>query len=182
MIAIDDSIVIAARVLGFAVFALAAIGKLRHRDEFVGIVANHRIVPAAVAAPVAWAIIALEVAAAISLGAGIAPTFGAGIAIALLACFAAAMGVNLLRGRIEIDCGCFQSALRQRLRPLLVVRNVVLIAALAPLLLGSDGAPLTAFGLLNGVAAGVALAALYHAFGELLALQHANEALRRRFS
>ena len=40
------------------------------------------------------------------------------------------MAINLARGRRNIDCGCFQSALKQRLSWVLVARNVVLAALL----------------------------------------------------
>jgi len=40
------------------------------------------------------------------------------------------MAVNLERGRHDIDCGCFQSALRQTLSWTLVWRNVCLAGGL----------------------------------------------------
>jgi hypothetical protein len=42
----------------------------------------------------------------------------------LLILFAAAMAINIGRGRRNIDCGCFQSALRQNLSLTLVARNL----------------------------------------------------------
>jgi hypothetical protein len=51
-------------------------------------------------------------------------------ASALLALFAVAMGINLLRGRTHIDCGCFDSTLKQPLRWSLVLRNAVLVLLL----------------------------------------------------
>jgi hypothetical protein len=52
------------------------------------------------------------------------------IAIGLLLVFATAMAINLHRGRRDIDCGCFQSTLRQHLSVTLVVRNLVMAALL----------------------------------------------------
>lgn len=177
---IDESILIAARALGAAVFGAAVLGKLRHREEFVGVVANYRIVPASLARATASLVVVLEASAALSLATGLALRLGAQLAVALLLGFAAAMVVNLLRGRTEIDCGCFQSSLRQPLSSALVFRNVCLVAALAPLLVAREGGSPAPFVLLNGVAAGLASAVLYHAFGELLALRQASEALRRK--
>ena len=45
------------------------------------------------------------------------------VAMALLALFAAAMAINIRRGRDHIDCGCGQSFLRQTLSWMLVARN-----------------------------------------------------------
>jgi hypothetical protein len=44
--------------------------------------------------------------------------------------FAAAMAINLARGRTHIDCGCFDATQRQPLRWLLVARNIVLAVLL----------------------------------------------------
>jgi TRAP-type C4-dicarboxylate transport system permease small subunit len=49
----------------------------------------------------------------------------------LLVLFAAAMAVNIWRGRRHIDCGCFQSALKQTLSWTLVARNAGLALLLA---------------------------------------------------
>ena len=54
--------------------------------------------------------------------------FGAALAIALLVMFALAMAINLVRGRTEIDCGCFKSGLRQTVSGWLVGRNLLLAA------------------------------------------------------
>ena len=77
-------------------------------------VANYRLLPEPLAASAAWTIVGLECLAALSLLSGVWLAAGATLAIALLAGFALAMGINLARGRHEIDCGCFQSGLRQR--------------------------------------------------------------------
>ena len=47
------------------------------------------------------------------------------------------MGINLRRGRRHIDCGCFQSALKQTLSWTLVMRNVVLALLMAVALLSN---------------------------------------------
>jgi len=180
----DPSILLAVRVLFTLVFGIAVAGKLRHRDEFVGVVANYRLAPEALAPLIAWVIIILELLVAISLATGLAPVAGAALALSLLAAFAVAMAINLARGRREIDCGCFQSALRQRLSVALVVRNAVLIAMLLPLVLSATDEAVQSPSLLqavNGVGAGVALFVLYQIFGQALALRHAAEALHKRF-
>ncbi|MEF9603853.1 methylamine utilization protein MauE, partial [Paracoccus sp. PXZ] len=47
-------------------------------------------------------------------------------AAGLLLVFAAALAINVLRGRTQIDCGCFRNGLKQPVSWLLVLRNLVL--------------------------------------------------------
>ncbi len=177
---VDPSILLAMRVLGALVFGTAVVGKLRHRAEFVGVVANYRLVPDALAAPAAWLVIGLELVVVAALVSGIGLAAGAGLATLLLIGFAAAMAINLGRGRREIDCGCFQSALRQRLSWALVARNLVLAALLA-VLLGGGALPGTALGLVDGLGAGLMLYLFYLVLDQLVALAAAAAHTRRRF-
>lgn len=167
---IDASILIAARVLGTLVFATALIGKLRHRDEFIAVVSNYRLVPERLAPFAAWLVIALETASALSLASGYALEVGSALAICALGIFATAMIVNLARGRTQIDCGCFRTTLRQRLSRAHVVRNALLVIALAPLLL-SNAVPASLSQTLDGLGMGLVLFVLYLAFDRLLALR-----------
>jgi len=178
---IDPAIVLASRVLGTLVFGAAVLGKLRHRDEFVGVVANYRLVPEPLATAVAWLIIVFEIAIVLSFATGLWLTAAAALAVLLLCVFAVAMAINLVRGRTEIDCGCFQSALRQRLSIALVVRNLLLIVSLLPLF-GSPSRPVSVLQMLDGIAAGIVLFTLYQVFGLVLSLRDAAEALRKRFA
>jgi len=50
------------------------------------------------------------------------------VAAALIALYAAAIGINLWRGRRDIDCGCAGPDQAQPLRPVLLARNAVLVA------------------------------------------------------
>jgi uncharacterized membrane protein YphA (DoxX/SURF4 family) len=190
----DPSILIASRVLGALVFGMAVLGKLHHRDEFVGVVANYRLVPEPLVSLVAWLVVALETVVVLSLATGVGLAAGAGLSVILLCGFALAMTINLARGRQEIDCGCFQSALRQRLSVPLIVRNLVLTAAILPLseagarsarlvpLLAGEMQSASLLQVLDGVAGGIVLFVLYQVFSQLLALQHAAEATRKRFA
>jgi uncharacterized membrane protein YphA (DoxX/SURF4 family) len=191
---IDPSILIASRVLSVLVFGMAVLGKLQHRDEFVGVVANYRLVPEPLVPVVAWLVIALETVVVLSLATGIGLAVGAGLAVSLLCGFALAMTINLARGRQEIDCGCFQSALRQRLSVPLIVRNLVLTAAILPLfeagarsaqlvpLLGGEMQSASLLQVLDGVAGGIVLFVLCQVFSQMLALRDPAEASRKRFA
>lgn len=176
----DPSIALACRLLGTLVFASAVAGKLGHRHELPGVVANYRVLPEQLAAPAAWAVVVLEAMAALSLASGARLESGAALAVALLCAFALAMAVNLARGRREIDCGCFQSGLRQRLSAGLLARNLLLSAAMAPLFTAPG--PLTRpLQWIDGVAAAFAAYVLYRLFDQLLSLQHSAAELRKRF-
>jgi len=111
----EPFVVLLVRAVLAALFATAAITKLRDRRRFDGIVLDYRLLPPRtalrLAAPLPW----LELLLAIGLLAGISL---AGFAAALLlSLYGAAMAINLARGRRLIDCGW------------LVLRNAVLAAA-----------------------------------------------------
>jgi uncharacterized membrane protein YphA (DoxX/SURF4 family) len=117
------------RFLLALVFAAAAISKLRNAEEFYGVVRNFRLLPEAVNGAFAAALPWVELVIAASLLLGIA-TFASGVAAgALLLVFAAAIAINIFRGRTEIDCGCFRQGMRQRLSWALVARNIALCTA-----------------------------------------------------
>jgi len=178
---VDPSIALAGRLLGALLFAAAVRGKVKHRDELAGVVANYRLLPERMAAPAAWLIVVLECLAALSLLSGTWLAAGAALAMTLLIGFALAMGINLARGRREIDCGCFQSGLRQRLSPALLARNAILAILLIPLLAGGPSGA-TRLQWVDGLGAGLAAYALYQVLGELLSLRHSSAELRRRFA
>jgi uncharacterized membrane protein YphA (DoxX/SURF4 family) len=144
---------LAIRTLVSLVFLTGACGKLRHGTPFQGVVANYRLLPEAMVAPAAYLIPPLELLLGATLLLGVAfpwPDLGAAV---LLLLFALAMGINLKRGRRHIDCGCFQSALRQTLSWKLVVRNGVLALLLAMALLSKDS-PRELVARINGYLAG----------------------------
>ncbi len=101
------------------IFVTAAVGKLRHLTVFEGVLANYRLLPRWAIAPVHVLLPLAELA--IGVGVIAVPQLAAPAAALLLLVFAAAMAVNLRRGRSDIDCGCHQSVLRQRLSWTLVV-------------------------------------------------------------
>nr|WP_183612906.1 MauE/DoxX family redox-associated membrane protein [Novosphingobium hassiacum] len=148
------------------VFLTASVAKLRSRALFPGVVANYRLLPDALVAPVATSLPFTELATGIALIGG--SRLAAVPAIAMLLVFAAAMAVNIGRGRAHIDCGCGRSELRQPLSRALVVRNIVLALLLVPTL-----ATTPAFGSaewLISLAGGLALYLLTHLVNALSAL------------
>jgi uncharacterized membrane protein YphA (DoxX/SURF4 family) len=163
---------LAIRILVSLVFLTAAYGKLRHRMPFQGVVANYRLLPDAMVAPAAYLIPPVELLLGATLLLGLAfpgPELGAA---ALLLLFALAMGINLRRGRRHIDCGCFQSALKQTLSWTLVMRNVVLALLMGVTLLSND-APRDLLALMNGYLAGAVLFIILQALGILWSISPA---------
>jgi uncharacterized membrane protein YphA (DoxX/SURF4 family) len=163
---------LAIRTLISLVFFTAAYGKLRHTTPFQGVVANYRLLPDAMVAPAAHLIPPVELLLSATLLLGLAfpwPELGAA---ALLLLFALAMGINLRRGRRHIDCGCFQSALKQTLSWTLVMRNVVLALLMGVALLSHEvpDDPLT---LVNGYLAGGALFIILHTLAILWSISPA---------
>jgi uncharacterized membrane protein YphA (DoxX/SURF4 family) len=144
---------IAVRTLIALVYLVAAIGKMRHWAVFQGVVANYRLLPDVLVAPFACCLPPFEMLLGAALLFGLLSPWTELAAAALLLVFAAAMAINLKRGRRHIDCGCFQSALKQSLSSTLVVRNGVLALLLGATLPSTDGGAdlrMTMNGLLAG--------------------------------
>lgn len=132
-------------LLGF-VFLASSIPKLAAPDDFSRAVANYRLVPPSLAAPVARVLPLLELGCALALLIGVGVPHVALVVGALLLAFATAVAVNLGRGR-TIDCGCRGAAAPRRISWPLVARDVGLAAVAAALVahLPDDGARLFAW-------------------------------------
>lgn len=115
-----------------AMLAAGALAKLAARDDWLVALAGYRLVPGPLIGGVAALLPVAELALAILIVTGLGGAAGMIAGAGLLLAFAAAIAVNLLRGRRHIDCGCDP---RGRPRPIgwpMVARNV----ALAGILLG----------------------------------------------
>jgi len=129
------------RILLLLIFLQAGLQKLRHLGELEGVVQNYRVLPDYAARPVSIILPFAELAVAAGLLINISP-WAELSAAALLGLFAAAMAVNVARGRREIDCGCFSTSLKQVVSGWTVSRNCVL--AMAALLVSREpGGPLS---------------------------------------
>jgi hypothetical protein len=166
-----SEISLAIRALVGLVFLTAAWGKLRHRLEFQGVVANYRLLPDALVVPFAMALPPLEAAVGVLLPTGLAAPWIEAVAAALLLLFAFAMAVNIRRGRSDIDCGCFQSALKQTLGWSLVARNAVLALAAGAAALPEG--PVPAWARAEGLLAGAVLFVLLQSLNVLWSVRPA---------
>ena len=165
----DPAIDLTLRAALALLLAVAAAHKLRDVAAFQATFADYRLVPDALGRPLALLVPFVETAAALLLLAPATSALGKVGAAALLVVYAAAVGVNLARGRRHIDCGCAGPYARRPIGGGLVVRNLVLaavaLATLAPVRLR----PLVWIDALTVSGAVLALAALYLAADRLLA-------------
>lgn len=124
-----DPIFIIASALAIAVLlASAATHKLRAPGRFARQLADYELLPEALVRPGARVIPVLELAIAFALLVPASRTWAALAAAGLMALYASAIGINLWRGRRDIDCGCAGPDQAQPLRPILLLRNGVLVA------------------------------------------------------
>jgi hypothetical protein len=134
MMPLDPAVVWTLRLALALVFAGAVRHKVAAPADFAAAVRAYRLVPAATAGVVAALLVVAEAAAAVLLlwpgGLGL----GAAVAAGLLGLYAAAIGVNLARGRRDLDCGCAGPAARRPVSGALVARNLVYLAAALALL------------------------------------------------
>lgn len=167
-----------------ALFLTAALSKLSAIDEFHGVVRNFRLLPDALARPVAMALPVVELA--IAVGLLIQPLARAASlsAAALLAVFGMAIVANVLRGRTQIDCGCFRNGMKQRIGWSTVARNIVLTAlALGAAALVAQVRPASAGDVATGLVAGLTLTLLYmgaELLGGLVAMNNRASSMKGR--
>lgn len=123
-----DPIFIIASGLAIAVLlASAATHKLRAPARFARQLADYQLLPDAVVRPIARVIPLVELVIAFALLVPVWRSWAALSAASLIALYAAAIGINLWRGRRDIDCGCAGPDQAQPLRPVLLFRNSALV-------------------------------------------------------
>lgn len=111
------------------VFFVAGLAKTVSYPRFRSAVAAYELLPAALVPVVARVVPVGEVLIAGALVADVVLPVAVAGAVGALMLFAVAMAVNLVRGR-EIDCGCGGGSRPRPVSWRLVLRNVVLAAAL----------------------------------------------------
>ena len=135
---IDPIVVIAASLLFSYVMMDAGLHKLRKPRHFAAIIDDYRVLPWRPRAVLAAALGALETAAAVAVLLPVTHAFTAAIVALLLFVYLLVIGINLLRGRRTIDCGCGGPAHGRGLSTWLLLRNGVLIALALALAAAKD--------------------------------------------
>lgn len=157
--------------LGLALlFAFAAGHKLADRGRYLAVFANYHLMPGPLVPWVAAAVVAAEVVAVLLLALPPARALGAYLSAVLLAAYALAIAINLLRGRTRIDCGCFGFGRHDRIAWTMVARNLALVALALALLLPASQRELVVLDVLTVGASLVAGAMLVATVARLGAL------------
>ncbi|MFZ2467599.1 MAG: MauE/DoxX family redox-associated membrane protein [Parvibaculum sedimenti] len=173
---IDPVIDLALRGSLAAILGYAAFHKLRDRATFEGQLAAYALLPEGLVHPTSRALPLIEGAAALFLLAR--SEHASLLSAALFLLYAGAMGINLARGRNDIDCGCGGPEGRQTLHWALVFRNLLL--ALGAFATGLPLAERPLFWPDDAIAglSAVALIALYAALNALIANMPATKRLK----
>jgi hypothetical protein len=98
-----------------AIFISSAALKLREIDIFESAVDNYRILPEFLVKPFAYVLPFIELVAAIAMIPPATRFAGSSALMVLIALFTTAIVINLARGRLDVDCGCFGPAIKQKL-------------------------------------------------------------------
>jgi hypothetical protein len=123
-------------------FAAAAIHKLRDLRRFDEIFAAYGLLPFAIGRRSSRTVPLLEAAVAVGLLYDGSRTPAAGVGIALLLAYAAAIAVNLRRGRRDLACGCGGPDDHRPIAGWMVWRNISIAVLLATGLLPWSPRPL----------------------------------------
>jgi uncharacterized membrane protein YphA (DoxX/SURF4 family) len=111
------------------VFLTASVPKLLARADFVRAVRNYRLLPERLSEPVATWLPRIELGLGLLLLMGVATTAASALAATAFVLFAAAVAINLVRGR-RIECGCYSPVAPRTIGWGLVFRDL-LLASLA---------------------------------------------------
>lgn len=122
----DPAVVYAARYGIGLLFLLAAVSKARNYSIFRATMLDYQLIPQAFLSTAAALVLILECLIPVGALSGTLAPISMLIAAVLLLAYGTAIGVNLIRGRRDIDCGCTGPAVRQSLSGWLLVRNTVL--------------------------------------------------------
>ena len=117
---------IAALILSY-VFVLAGLHKCRAPTEFAATLTNYRILPEGLGRQGVYLIPVAEIMTGVALLIPATVRLAATAASILLCVYIAAIGINLLRGRRNIDCGCGGPAQKQTLSEWMLARNGLLL-------------------------------------------------------
>lgn len=161
------------------VFGASAMIKFVDFSEFRGALENYRIVPEGLSLPAAAIVPITELGCAIGL---LVPRYhltAAMLLIFLVAIFTAAIGINMMRGRLYIDCGCFGPMLRQPLSKWSLVRNGLLMLLNAVVMLADDARAMTKLDVVTITLGASTLVLLYGAANYLLANAPASNRMKR---
>jgi len=118
--------VICALILSY-VFVVASFHKWQSISEFKRTLSDYQVVPDRLVSIFIYAIPVIELITGIALLIPISSGLAAISASALLCIYIFAIGINLLKGRRTIDCGCGGTEQKQNISEWLLLRNGLLL-------------------------------------------------------
>jgi Methylamine utilisation protein MauE len=141
-------------------FASAALHKLRDLARFTEVLRAYRVLPAG-AGRLAAGVPVLELSVALGLLTAATRPAAALAGVMLLVSYAAAIAVNLVRGRRDLACGCGGPDEARPIAPWMVLRNLALALLLAGTLAPWQARAILATDVLT-IGGGVAVATLLY--------------------
>ncbi len=158
------------------VLVTAALPKIRHADEFQGVVANYRLLPTFLVMPFARLLPWIELACAVALLVPAWRETAAWVAAGLFMMFALGLAINVGRGRTHIDCGCVRRPTSMsrigmfHVLRALALAGIALYAAVVPV----DVASIAVESWLIGIASAALLTLIYLAADMMVGLPEAR--------
>jgi len=149
------------------VFALAGLHKVMDYARHTGVVADYRVVPAWTVPLLAPLLIVLEFGAVVLVLLPGARSAGLILTMGLLLIYIFSIGLNLVRGRTSIDCGCGWGSQDHQISAWLIFRNLAMMVVVAAALLPSANRSLHLVDWVLAAFAGTAVIAVYF-IGDLL--------------
>ena len=113
-------------------FLLAAVHKLTALEKFRATLTAYEILPGEFIAPASILVPSIEALLGVPWLLAVQPVFVAFASVIILIGYTSAIAINLLRGRVHIDCGCSMTSSAGRDQQLswsLVARNLILVMA-----------------------------------------------------
>ncbi|GAA6150663.1 MauE/DoxX family redox-associated membrane protein [Pseudoteredinibacter isoporae] len=111
-------------------FLTAGLAKWRHAAYTAESITAYQLTPENWSASLAKCLAAVEIVLALALLIPMTRSAAVLVAAVLLLMYAFAMGINLLRGRKRLDCGCNGPDARQDISWWLIARNLVFVTLL----------------------------------------------------
>lgn len=176
-----DPLIVATVAAGFSILlGVAALHKISDVQRFFSVLRDYRMLPGVFVMPAGYALAGVEIVLAAAWLLPISRKIAAAATLVLLLIYSIAIGVNLLRGRTHIDCGCgIGSQGGALISGRLLVRNTLLaLTCCIPFLPASDRQLLVADFAIVGVAL-MALVLLFAAGNQLIANRSAINSWRR---
>ncbi len=183
-----DPLIFRLIAIAFALLLITAgLHKIGDRLRFQGILRGYQILPEHLIAPVSMTIPVVETLLGLAWAFAWQIDLVSVATAALLTAYGMAMGINLMRGRSYIDCGCGFSSLKasqndsgvQQLSKWLVVRNLVLMVLATIASADVSDRSMGVLDYFSLVAALLALIFLYAAFNQLLVNNNAIDSWRK---